>query len=307
MVPKAQPRLRNLSFACGVRPCGAGGRRFFLIATQWRLPCRAFHAIVPPVNVAGVAAVALSVAVFAWAYRLLVKRSWKVRLAVFGIFSLLSIPALLFAVYYVHILPETAWFYTLRSWTGSEFLILFAGVAAGAAASLLPRILLGIPLFGLIGAGVLPYLKPVLGPLPDSAFTETWKDGVCMQSTPSTCGPATVSTILKRLGAEASEREAARAAHTYAGGTEAWYLARYVREKGFSPRFVFGRPFSVAAGLPAMVGTQIGGVGHFVAILAADGDTLTIADPLSGEERMTMADFQRRYQFSGFAMVVSPR
>lgn len=260
-----------------------------------------------PVNVSGVAAVVLSAAVFALAHRVLVSRPWQVRLGVFGVFSLLSIPSLLFAIYYLHVLPEKAWFYTLRSWAGSESLILFAGIAAGAAASLLPRVLLGIPLFGLVGMGVLPYLKPVLGPLPDSAFTETWKGGVCMQSTPSTCGPATVSTILKKLGAESLELEAARAAYSYAGGTEAWYLARYVRSKGFSPLFVFGKPFSVAAGLPAMAGTQIGGVGHFVAVLSAEGDMLTIADPLSGEERMTMKDFQRRYQFSGFTMVVRPK
>jgi hypothetical protein len=261
--------------------------------------------MVPVVNLAGILAVALSVVVFAFAYRFLAKQNWKVRLAVFAAFSLLSIPAFLFAVYYLHVLPEKAWFYSLRAATGSEFLIVFAGVAAGAAASLLPRVLLGIPLFGLVGMGILPHLKPILGPLPDSAFTENWKGDVCLQSTSSTCGPATVSTILKKLGAQVSGREAARAAFSYAGGTEAWYLARYVREKGFSPRFVFGRPFSVEAGLPAMVGTQIGGVGHFIAVLSVDGDMLTIADPLSGEERMTFAEFQRRYRFSGFTMVVS--
>lgn len=259
------------------------------------------------VNILGVVAAALSVAVFAVVYRVLTSRPWMMRLSVFGVFSLLSIPALLFSIYYLHILPERPWYYTLRSWTGSEFLVLPAGIAAGAAASLLPRVLLGIPLLGLVGMAVLPYLKPILGPLPDSAFTETWKGRVCMQSTPSTCGPATVSTILKNLDAESSELEAARAAYSYAGGTEAWYLARYVRTKGFSTAFVFGKPFSVASGLPAMVGTQIGGVGHFVAVLAAEGDVLTIADPLSGEERMTMKDFQRRYQFSGFTMVIRPK
>lgn len=258
-------------------------------------------------NLVAVIAVILAIAVFGFAYHALAKRSWKTRLGAFGILSLLSIPAVLFAVYYLHILPEKAWFYTLRSWHGSEFLILFAGAAAGAAASLLPRVLLGIPLFGLVGVGVVPYLKPILGPLPDSAFAENWKGNVCLQSTSSTCGPATVCTILKQLGGEVSEREAARAAYTYAGGTEAWYLARYVRAKGFEAQFVFGHPFSVAAGLPAMVGTQIGGVGHFIAVLSADGDMLTIADPLSGKERMTMADFERRYRFSGFTMVVAPK
>jgi len=63
------------------------------------------------------------------------------------------------------------------------------------------------------------------------------------------------------------------------------------------------------AGVPGDAGAfaEIGGVGHFVAVLAAEGDVLTIADPLSGEERMPMKDFLRRYQFSGFTMVIRPK
>ena len=199
-----------------------------------------------------------------------------------GIFVLLAIPSILFAVYYLHILPERAWFYTLRSWSGSELLIVFLGGATGAFATLLPRSLLLLPLCTLVAIAIVPYIKPLVGPLADSEFAERWDGDTCLQSTSSTCGPASVSTILRRLGAETTERETARAAYTYAGGTEAWYLARYVRSKGFVPRFDFRKTFH-QAGLPAVVGVRFGNVGHFIAVLDVNGDQITFADPLRGE------------------------
>jgi len=154
---------------------------------------------------------------------------------------------------------------------------------------------------------VVPYLKPLIGPLPDREFREHQRGGICLQSTPSTCGPASVTTILWRLGAQTSEQATARAAFSYAGGTEAWYLARYVRSKGFAPRFDFRRTFSPSVGLPAMVGVRLGSVGHFIAVLDISGDQVTFADPLSGQERIPLSEFQRRYQFTGFHMVISKR
>ena len=78
------------------------------------------------------------------------------------------------------------------------------------------------------------------------------------------CGPASVCTILKRLGGAPSEYAAARAAHSCTGGTEAWYLARYVRNQGFVPRFDFRETFSPLVGLPSLVGVRLGGAGHVI-------------------------------------------
>ena len=256
-------------------------------------------------NLLGATAVVCSVLAFALTYKHLRLRSLRVRLAFLFGFALLAIPSVLFAVYYLHVLPERAWFYTLRSWSGTEFLVVFLGCAAAAVASLLPRLLLGVPLFALLALGVVPYLKPLIGPLPDSVFHELWRGDICLQSTPSTCGPASVTTILRRLGAQTSEQAAARAAFSYAGGTEAWYLARYVRTKGFVPRFDFRRTFSPSVGLPAVVGVRLGGVGHFIAVLDISDDQVTFADPLSGQEHMPLSQFQRRYEFTGFHMVIT--
>jgi hypothetical protein len=256
-------------------------------------------------NLIGAIAVAISIFAFSLTYRWLRPRARKVRVALLGTFTFLSIPSLLFAVYYLHILPEWAWFYTLHSWSGTEFLAIFLGCATGAAASLLPRLLLGVPLFVLMVFAVVPYIKPVMRPIPDDQLQDRWQGEVCLQSTGSTCGPASVCTVLRRLGGDPSERAAARAAFSYAGGTEAWYLARYVRSKGFVPRFYFRETFSPSVGLPAVVGVRLGGVGHFIAVLAVSGDQVTFADPLQGEERLPLSKFLHHYEFTGFHMVIT--
>jgi hypothetical protein len=199
------------------------------------------------------------------------------------------LPSLWFAAYYAHVLPEYEWFYELRSWPGTEFLVVFLGCAAGASASLLPRFALAGLLAFLLGCAAVPYVKPVVGPLPDDAFQDQSDGDVCLQSTPSTCGPASVTTILRHFGVSTTERETARAAFTYAGGTEAWYLARYVRTRGLSPRFAFRKTFSPSAGLPAVVGVRVGGLGHFIAVLDVTNDQITFADPLSGKEQLAFS------------------
>ena len=150
-----------------------------------------------------------------------------------------------------------------------------------------------------------PYVKPLLVPLPDSMIHDQWEGDACMQSTPSTCGPASIATILRSLGLPASERAIAREAHTYAGGTEAWYLARYVRSQGLNARFDFSKGLPENLELPAMIGVRLGGFGHFMPVLARDGDMLTLADPLHGKETISLRDLQKRCQLTGFHLVIS--
>ena len=53
------------------------------------------------------------------------------------------------------------------------------------------------------------------------------------------------------------------------------------------------------------MGVLLGGTGHFIAVLEVTGDQVTFADPTYGEEHLPLADFLRRYQFTGFHMVIS--
>jgi len=193
----------------------------------------------------------------------------------------------------------------MRSYPGVELFGIFIGCAGGAVASLLYRFLLGLPLFASVLLALIPYAKPILGPIPDSAFAERWSGDICFQSTPSTCGPASVCTILRHLGAHPSERTTARAAFSCSSGTEAWYLARYVRSIGFVPRFDFKDTFYPSVGLPAVVGVRLGAIGHFIAVLAVNGDQVAFADPLQGEQHLSIDRFRHRYQFTGFHMVIT--
>jgi ABC-type bacteriocin/lantibiotic exporter with double-glycine peptidase domain len=185
--------------------------------------------------------------------------------------------------------------------------VIFLGCAAGCFATLLPRLLLVLPVCGFLAAAVVPYLKPFVYPLRNDRLQDQWEGDVCLQSTVSTCGPASICSILRNLDVTSSEREAAKAAFSYEGGTEAWYLARYVRSKGLVARFYFRETFTPEAGLPAMVGVRVGGMGHFIAVLAVKDGEVSFSDPMGrGMERIPMPEFRRRYKFTGFHMVVTP-
>ena len=257
-------------------------------------------------NLLGAAAAVLSLCAFACSYRLLRHQTWPRRLVAFAAFGLLALPALLVGVFYLHWLPEWAWFYEMRSWRGSEFLVLFLGAACGAGATLLPRILLVVPLFGLLGTALAPYLKPLLSPLKEGLIQERWAGQACVQSTGSTCGPASTCTVLRQIGIFATEPQLAQAAWSYTGGTEAWYLARCVRDRGGRATFDFRKDFSVTVALPAVVGVRLGdGVGHFIAVLEVKEGMVTFADPLIGQEVLSLSDFRNRYAFTGFHMAVA--
>lgn len=255
-------------------------------------------------NPLGLLSVAASVAGFELSYVFLRNRPVAMRVACFTGLALLTIPSVLFAVYYLHILPERAWFYELRSLRGSEFLNIFLGLAAGGFATFFRR-WLRIPLMGAVTIfAATPYIKGFAGSIPDDSFGDRWDGVACLQTTPSTCGPASVCTILKWHGTDQTERVVARAAYSYSGGTEAWYLARFVRDLGFTAQFKFGRGLPDPQDLPAIAGVRMGGYGHFIAILAIEGDMIHYADPLNGEARETRDIFLRRYELSGYRMQI---
>jgi len=255
-------------------------------------------------NFLGLGAVALSLVAFKLVYDRLRRRTVVVRVVWLGGLGVLAVPAMLFGAYYLHVLPERAWFYEFRSWTGTEFLVIFLGCAAGAAAALLPRMILVLPLFALLALGALPYIKPVLGPLDDESFRNRRQGDYCLQSTSATCGPATVCNVLQQLGVKATEYEIARASFTYVGGTEAWYLARFIRDKGLTRRFDFRETFTPSVGLPAVVGVRVAGLGHFIAVLKMEGDEVTFVDPAWGVGKMPLLNFMERFEFTGFHLVV---
>jgi hypothetical protein len=226
----------------------------------------------------------------------------------------LTVPAALYAAYYGHWFDRAAWFYQLRSLRGSELLAGGVGFLAGYGQAWIGKTRAlkvigasGLPMIAVVLVAI-PYLKPMLLPLDTSQMQDRWQDKVCRQSTPSTCGPSCVATILKVYGIAGTEREIARECFTCATGTENWYMARALRRRGLKARFVVTDPQAEPPGYPAIAGWDQAtmGVGHFVTLLAPAEEGHVIGDPVRGRIVVTEAEIKRGY-FSGFYLVASKK
>lgn len=226
----------------------------------------------------------------------------------------LALPGIAYTLYYSKLLGEPIWLYRLRTVTGSELLASLMGFATGwlqiravpklrlskiGTRALVP-VMLGFML-------VLPYLKSVFRPLRISSLQENWQDGICLQSSASTCGPASAATIVRNLGSNVSEREMARLSFTCATGTENWYLARALRKLGFATTFLSNSNF---AALPAIAGVRLreaDNSGHFIALLERQGNRLVIGDPMIGRSTNTLAELREKYDFTGFSLAIKQK
>ena len=232
-------------------------------------------------------------------------------LCVFG--GIVSIPGVLFAVYYFKILGEPIWLYQFRSIPFSELSAGGAGFLAGLLHGKLSpnakfrRIAGGwfFPVILVIGL-IVPYLKPILRPPNWSQFQDHWLHDVCVQTSESSCGPACAATLLRLLGKSASEKEIAQASFTSRSGTENWYLARTLRARGLNVQFVFETDRNKPWPYPAIAGVRLpgsGNTGHFIAVLDRVGDKYVVGDPLEGKSIQSQTELSGNYDFTGFFMV----
>jgi Peptidase C39 family len=228
---------------------------------------------------------------------------------------LLAVPAIVYDLYYLKIFGEPIWLYRLRTIPGSELLAVPSGVLAGLIQSrLVPHLRLSpigkrilVPLVFALAVSF-PWLKPLLRPLGPSTWRSEWKNGACLQSTASTCGPAAAAAIVRRLGGDLTEGELARRSFTSKSSTENWYLARALRRHGYTTQFLKSDPAAVP--LPAIAGVRLrslGRSGHFIALLERRGDALVVADPMEGFLTNTLADLKGPYEFTGFFLVIQPQ
>lgn len=173
-------------------------------------------------NWPGFLAAIAAVSAFYFVYRFLKQRSRKERVFWVVLSGITSLPGASFAIYYLHWFPEPWWYFEFRSWRGIEWCLVALGAFGGAIGTFFPGILRSIPLAATIAFSVVPFLKPVMGPLPYDLLSDLWREDVCMQSLPATCGAASAATVLRQFGISASEREVVKAAYSYVNGNEAW-------------------------------------------------------------------------------------
>ena len=222
--------------------------------------------------------------------------------------AICAVPAVLFATYYLHWFDDAAWFYRFRSLPWTELSAAGAGLLAGLLYAWLAVIgrswRIAVPALLLAGLFV-PYMKAVVAPLDKAGLIDQCPDGVCLQSTASTCGPASAASILRLFNIEESERTLAQEAYTSSGGTENWYLARALRRRGFPVEYVIVERPVARLPYPSVAGVTLpGGAGHFIAILEETGDAYVIGEPMRGKLTVPKSRLSGSYNFTGFFMVV---
>ena len=234
----------------------------------------------------------------------------------FLIAMLAAVPGVLFALYYFHWFDQAQWFYTFRTLPNTELTAAGMGLLAGMVPMLAHKrrllfLTLEVITFVLLLVALsVPYLKMLLGPIDYSVFVSRGYKGVCLQSTASSCGPASAASLVWKSGFVITERELAQESYTTAGGTECWYLARALKNRGFTVGYTFLPPEPSELVLHSIAGVRLGGPngqGHFVAILDETAEDYVIGDPSAGKVRVRKDDLSsaENYYFTGFFMTVT--
>jgi len=214
---------------------------------------------------------------------------------------ILAVPSVLFASNYLLYIPYAPWFYEFHSWAGAEISSGLIGALLGimfASSKLRPGKLNGSILivccvlsFTLLTT---PFMKQLYDSVDYTSLTDTWKDGICLQTSSYTCVPACSATMVRLLGGNVTEVELAESAGTIKSGTEYWYLMRALRKRGYEPAY---RHYSSLkdAPIPCILGVHIGNLGHVVVLLKKNKDGIVIGEPLSGKKEYTYRQFDEFY------------
>jgi hypothetical protein len=252
---------------------------------------------------AGVLATFVLLHVAAW--KAAEKLGLKANVAAAAVSILLCLPGAWFALYYLHWLPEPPLLYELRALRFGEFFLALFGAAAGVLRSCLPKLLKPFPTAAGVFLLTIPFLKPVFNAHDLSTLQDRWEGDTCLQSSPVTCGPACAASLLRHFGdRQVTELDLAREAWTSNSGTEAWHLARALRHRGCSVRFLAPEGLPDPVHLPGILGAGSKRAGHFIVLLSITADEIDFMDPLRGRVKMTRKDFLRWTEFEPFFVSV---
>ncbi len=134
-------------------------------------------------------------------------------------------------------------------------------------------------------------------------------NGICIQGTDYTCGPAAAVTVLHRLGFPADEGKLAILSETSsATGTPPDMLAEALQDEyGKQGLVVNCRPFKTVsdlrqAGLTLARMKYSFMVDHWVAVLQVTDSQVIVGDPLAGTVKMSYDDFARKWRFVGIVL-----
>jgi len=161
-----------------------------------------------------------------------------------------------------------------------------------------------------VQVAVWPFLAPAFNRDKLAALkTRIDSDGVCLQNTDYTCGPAAAVTALRRLGFPAEESEIAILCKTStAMGTPPDILRRALQSRyGPDGLACDYRAFESVhelkrRGCTLALMKFAFLLDHYVAVLDVDDQNVTVGDPLSGRQTLTHAEFAAKWRFVGVVL-----
>ncbi|MBN2182703.1 MAG: hypothetical protein JW715_12395 [Sedimentisphaerales bacterium] len=166
----------------------------------------------------------------------------------------------------------------------------------------------------LIFASVLFFVFPFMTPVfvrhkLENLQTRFSNDGICLQSTNYTCGPASAVTALSRLGIEAREGELAVLAYSSPQmGTADDLLARAI-EKRYGNEGIrcsyryFDSIEQLKQNCPTIAVVKHSFfVDHFIAVLEVTDDRVVVGDPIVGSYEYTYEQFRDKWRFVGIVL-----
>jgi hypothetical protein len=211
------------------------------------------------------------------------------------------------------LLPALSWISASRA----KFVILSLAATMGLTTPLsrLPgkseKLLVAIVMAVVVGwFSVLPFLAPAMlrGRLANLS-TRFDSDGVCLQATSYTCGPAAAVTALAKLGLSANEGEIALLAHCspVTGTLPACLCAALVdRYGGQGLRCQYRHFDSISqlnkGGITLAIVRDAFMLDHCVAVLEVSDRTVTVADPMAGLSAIPRKQFEKTWRFSGVVL-----
>lgn len=157
---------------------------------------------------------------------------------------------------------------------------------------------------------VLPFLVPAL--IKEelrNLKTVVNPNGVCLQSTGYTCGPAAAVTALTKLGVTADEGEIAVLSHTSpVAGTLPTCLSSALQKRygneGLKCQYRNFNSINQLRNAGITLAVVKDGLinSHCVTVLGVTDDMVTVADPVWGRTLMSYKEFEKVWRFSGIVL-----
>ena len=154
---------------------------------------------------------------------------------------------------------------------------------------------------------VIPFFSPILTRNELKNIETLFSDqGVCLQSTNYTCGPAAAATALYQLGIIANEGKLAIEAYTTPqNGTSDDLLKKAIEKLYDSYGIVcdyryFSSVSQLKGNCPVIVVTKFSFlIDHYVTVLNVTDDEVIVGNPSSGKEALTYKEFEKKWRSVG--------